>query len=588
MCGIVGYIGEKKAASVIFEALKQLDYRGYDSAGIATVSEGKIHCKKDVGRLHAIHEKHNLTDLPGALGIGHTRWATHGVPNEPNAHPHSDCTRAVCLAHNGVIENYHVLKEELARHGHKYSSDTDSEVVAHVIEEELKTESDTERAFKKAIGKLQGSYAIVMLRAPDEKIYVARRGSPIVIGIGKGEMFCASDIPALLHHTREFLILEDNEFAFLTREGARIERDGKNIARKPMRINWTPEMARKEGYEYFTLKEIHEQPRTITDTLMDEKSIDEVAEFARRFLRIEVVACGTSYHAGMVFKHLIQKFARIPCETIIASEYKYAPVTDSKTLVLAISQSGETADTLAAVKEAKVRGARVLALVNVLGSSLTREADKVFYTHAGPEISVVSTKAFTSQLAALAHVAFELANRKEMIEHLRTIPNVVEEILKRENEIEELARKLKDKNDFFFIGRGISHPTAMEGALKLKEISYSHAEAYPGGELKHGPLSLLEKGVPVIAIAPNDETKSKMLGNIKECKARSALLIALSDSDEILEEADLKIRMPAGIAPELTPIVYIIPLQLLAYHIATMRGLDPDKPRNLAKSVTVE
>ncbi|MEW6329608.1 MAG: glutamine--fructose-6-phosphate transaminase (isomerizing), partial [Candidatus Micrarchaeota archaeon] len=389
-------------------------------------------------------------------------------------------------------------------------------------------------------------------------------------------------------HTREFLILDDNEFAFLTKEGARIERDGKNIARKPMRISWTPEMARKEGYDYFTLKEIHEQPRTITDTLMDEKSIDEVAEFARRFSRIEVVACGTSYHAGMVFKHLVQKFARIPCETIIASEYKYAPVTDSKTLVLAISQSGETADTLTAVKEAKGRGARVLALVNVLGSSLSREADRVFYTHAGPEISVVSTKAFTSQLAALAHVAFELADKKEMIEHLRTIPNVVEEVLKNENEIKELARKLKEKNDFFFIGRGISHPTAMEGALKLKEISYSHAEAYPGGELKHGPLSLLEKGVPVVAIAPNDETKPKMLGNIKECKARSALLIALSDSDEILNEADLKIKMPSNIAPELTPIVYTIPLQLLAYHIATMRGLDPDKPRNLAKSVTVE
>ncbi|MCX6778374.1 MAG: glutamine--fructose-6-phosphate transaminase (isomerizing) [Candidatus Micrarchaeota archaeon] len=585
MCGIVGYIGEKQAAAVIYECLGYLDYRGYDSAGIATVENEKLHLKKDAGRLHDIEKKMSISKLPGTMGMGHTRWATHGVPNMVNAHPHTDSKNEFCLVHNGVIENFRKLKEEVESAGITPVSDTDSELIVHVIQNEYSKCKNAEEAVRRTIAKLQGSFALVIMHISERKLFLARNGSPLVIGFGNGEMFCASDVPALLHHTKRFTYLEENDFAVLTKEGIRIENKGKQVERKPVEIKWTAEMARKEGYKHFTLKEINEQPEALRETC--EQDLGGVVAFAKKFRRIHIVACGTSYHAGLTFKYLVQKHAKIPCEVTVASEYSYAEIVDKDELILAISQSGETADTLSAVRRAKGKGMKILALTNVVGSSLNREADMAFYTHAGPEISVVATKTFTSQVAALAMLAFGLSGEKKMEEEVRKAPEFVKKILEKQGEMEKLAEKLMGKEDFFFIGRALAYPTAMEGALKLKEITYLHAEAYPAGELKHGPLSLLEKGVPIIAVAPSGETASKMIGNIGECKARSATILALSDDDEVLAEADIPIKMPPVPEP-LVPIVYVVPLQLLAYHLAVLMKLDPDKPRNLAKSVTVE
>lgn len=579
-------MGREKAAPLLLTCLKNLDYRGYDSVGIATLDSRGIHVRKDKGKIEEIERKLNFTALPGSIGIGHTRWATHGIPSKRNAHPHFDCSGRVCLVHNGVIENFAELRASLSQRGHRFSSDTDSEIVAHLIEEKLSAASAGE-AVKAAVAELKGAWALAVLVRGEEKIFLARNQSPLVIGVGNGEMWCASDVPALLARTRKFVFLEDGEFAVLSRLGYEVERGGRKVARKPTEVSWTAEMAQRGGYSHFMLKEIHEQPESIAQTLA--LDVGEAAELAKQFRRIHVVAAGTSYHAGLVFKYLAARLGLQPVDAFIASEYAqaFAGTADSETLVMAISQSGETADTLAAAREAKRRGVRVLAITNVVGSSLAREADTVLCMQAGPEISVVATKTFLAQLAVLYSLAARMAGDAKLKKELAGIPELVRDILKRRGEVEGIAEKISRKRDFFFIGRGLSYPVALEGALKLKEITYTHAEAYPGGELKHGPLSLLERGVPVIALAPSDATLDKMLGNIQECKAREAQLIVLSDSNRALAMADEPVRMPKA-SPLLVPFLYIVPLQLLAYHAAVLRGTDPDKPRNLAKSVTVE
>ncbi|MBI4399748.1 glutamine--fructose-6-phosphate transaminase (isomerizing), partial [Candidatus Micrarchaeota archaeon] len=442
--------------------------------------------------------------------------------------------------------------------------------------------------FKKAVRELEGSYALAVISTKADGIYLARKSSPLVIGIGKGEMFCASDIPALLDHTRSVIFLDDEEITVLTKDGAMVyDKSDKQVEKKAYQVDWTADMAMKEGYEHFMLKEIEEQRNTVRQSLTNDDEIHEAVRLMKQYKKFQVVASGTSYYAGLVLKFLIQKLAKVPCEAIIGSEYPYATVVDKDTLVIAISQSGETADTLRAVKEAKKFGAKILAVTNVVGSTLTREADKTVYMRAGPEISVVATKTYTSQLAVLSHLVFKFINHQELDEKLKEVWEIVEQALTKDKEIQEVAKKLKNLNNFFFIGRGIDFPTALEGALKLKEITYLHAEGYPGGELKHGPLSLLEKNVPVIAIVSSKETQDKMVGNIKECKARGALLIGISNNDELLEHVDIKIKMPE-VHPLMAPIIYAIPVQLLAYYIAVLNGKDPDKPRNLAKSLTVE
>ena len=587
MCGIVGYAGGRKAAPIVFQCLKQLDYRGYDSAGLATFDGKKIHFKKDKGKLEDMEGKIDFSALPGSIGIGHTRWATHGIPNKKNAHPHLDCKKKVCLVHNGVIENYAVLKAALQSQGHKFESDTDSEVIAHLIESKMEKEKSAEAAIKKAVAELKGAFALAVLVEGEEKIFATRRYSPLVLGIGEDEFFCASDVPAVLSFTKKFVFLEEEEFAVISSKGFSIEKNGKDTTRTPVEVEWTAEMAKRGGYPHFMIKEIEEQPQSVKQTLA--LDVKKAAEYAKGFGRIQTVSCGTSHHASLVFKYVTAKLGLAPVDAIIASEYAsgFSNQADGKTLVIAVSQSGETADTLAAVREAKKRGAKVLAITNVVGSSLAREADATLCTQAGPEISVVATKTFVAQLAVIYSLAAEMAGDGRLAEKLKALPSLIEKMLKKKERIEELSEKLSRKQDFFFIGRGLSFPVALEGALKLKEITYTHAEAYPAGELKHGPLSLLEKGVPVIALAPSDETLEKIKSNIQECKARQAMMVVLSRDKEALKNADEAIEMPE-VDELLSPFLYIIPLQLLAYHVAVLRGADPDKPRNLAKSVTVE
>lgn len=594
MCGIVGYIGKGKAGAIILGALKRLEYRGYDSAGIAVLSDGGLEIKKEVGKLAEIEKKHDFASMKGEIGIGHTRWATHGIPNDVNAHPHSDCKGEIVLVHNGIIENYAELKEKLKAKGHAFESETDSEVIAHLIEEEIATGGkslSTKEAIRKALLLLEGSYALAILRKGEKKIFAVRKSSPLIIGVGKGEMFCASDVPAILEHTREVVYVNDGELVELNEDGCSIEevKSGKKVARKSVKIEWTADMARKDGYEHFMLKEINEQGTSLRNTLNTEVKLP--AEMLKRFSNILVVACGTSYHAGLIFKYALQKHLKKRCEAVLGSEFAYAgaAIVDKETVVVAISQSGETADTLMAVREAKRRGAKIIGVTNVVGSSLSRESDATVYIAAGPEISVVATKTFTSQIAALLKLVFVASGKSAELEEMKELADVIEKILTKAEEVEELAKKLVKEKDFLFIGRGNSFPVALEGALKLKEITYLHAEAYAGGELKHGPLSLLESGIPVIAIAPSDESIAKMRGNIKECKARKAKIIAFSDDGDVLKEAEdaFAFAMPK-VRAEFVPIAYIIPLQLLAYYLAVMQKKDPDKPRNLAKSVTVE
>jgi glutamine---fructose-6-phosphate transaminase (isomerizing) len=620
MCGIVGYIGPKKVVPVIIEGLRKLEYRGYDSAGIAVVNgTGKIEIRRAPGKLKNLEEVLRESPIEGTYGIGHTRWATHGRPTEENAHPHRDCTGQYVVVHNGIIENYLELKEKLQREGHKFVTETDTEIVAHLVEKYAK-DLPFEEAVRKTLKELRGIYSLVFLSAKDpQKLIAARIGPPSVIGLGDGEFFVASDIPALLEHTRKIFFLADGDVAVLSRDGVRVtDLDGKPVDRPAHQVTWDPIMAEKGGYKHFMQKEIFEQPRAVRDTLLgrisqdtgkvflDEMAITEKA--FREFLNVRIVACGTSWHAGLAGKFMIERLARLPVEVDYGSEFRYRdPIIDSRTLTVCISQSGETADTLAAQREAKQKGSPSLAICNVKGSMITREAAGTILTHAGPEIGVASTKAFTAQLAALLLLASYLgqvrekmaadAARKLMLEFTR-IPHKMETILQAEETgfYETLARQYFRQSDFLYLGRGIHYPIALEGALKLKEISYIHAEGYPSGEMKHGPNALIDENLPVVVLATRDETDpasmtlyEKSVSNIKEVKARDGIVISVVTSGDHLarEASDHIIELPA--APDLlSPLLEIIPLQLLAYHIAVRRGCDVDQPRNLAKSVTVE
>ena len=620
MCGIVGYIGPKKVVPVIIEGLRKLEFRGYDSAGIAVVNgTGKIEIRRAPGKLKNLEEVLRESPIEGTYGIGHTRWATHGRPTEENAHPHRDCTGQYVVVHNGIIENYLELKEKLQREGHKFVTETDTEIVAHLVEKYAK-DLPFEEAVRKTLKDLRGIYSLVFLSAKDpQKLIAARIGPPSVIGLGDGEFFVASDIPALLEHTRKIFFLADGDIAVLSRDGVRVtDLDGNPVDRPAHTVTWDPIMAEKGGYKHFMQKEIFEQPRAVRDTLLgrisqdtgkvflDEMAITEKA--FREFQNVRIVACGTSWHAGLAGKFMIERLARLPVEVDYGSEFRYRdPIIDSRTLTVCISQSGETADTLAAQREAKQKGSPSLAICNVKGSMITREAAGTILTHAGPEIGVASTKAFTAQLAALLLLASYLgqvreklspiAARELMLEFTR-IPHKMETILQADETgfYEGLARQYFRQSDFLYLGRGIHYPIALEGALKLKEISYIHAEGYPSGEMKHGPNALIDENLPVVVLATRDEHDpasmtlyEKSVSNIKEVKARDGIVISVVTSGDHLarEASDQVIELPT--APDLlSPLLEIIPLQLLAYHIAVRRGCDVDQPRNLAKSVTVE
>jgi glucosamine--fructose-6-phosphate aminotransferase (isomerizing) len=619
VCGIVGYIGSKKVVPLILDGLSRLEYRGYDSAGIAVVkSDGKLDVRRASGKLRNLQESIKVTPLDGVYGIGHTRWATHGRPTEENAHPHRDCTGEIVVVHNGIIENYLELKHQLIAEGHRFVTETDTEILAHLIEKYSKGGVPLEEAVKKTVKVITGAYALVALSTKDpQKIVAARLGPPIVVGLGENEFFVASDIPAILQHTRSVFFLGDGELAVLTPKGVALtDFDGKAITRSPQHVTWDPIMAEKGGYKHFMQKEIFEQPRAVRDTLLGRISqetgkifLDEMdisLEDFQKFEGVKIIACGTSWHSGLAGKFMIERLAHIPVEVDYGSEFRYRdPIIGKHTLVIAISQSGETADTLAAQREARQKGAKILGICNVVGSMLTREANGTVYTHAGPEIGVASTKAFTCQLAALMLSALYLAQvrgkltpdaAKSLMQELTKLPHKIEAALARDPEIEALARQLFRHTDFLYLGRGIHYPIALEGALKLKEISYIHAEGYPAGEMKHGPNALIDENLPVVVIATRDESDpasmtryEKTISNMQEVKARDGIVIAIvTEGDtQARQSADHVIEVPH--APELlAPMLEIVPLQLLAYHIAVRRGCDVDQPRNLAKSVTVE
>ena len=618
MCGIVGYIGPKKVVPLILDGLHRLEYRGYDSAGIAVVNKnGKLEIRRASGKLNNLEEVLRESPIEGVYGIGHTRWATHGRPTEENAHPHRDCTGEVVVVHNGIIENYLELKKELTGEGHKFVTETDTEVIAHLVEKYSK-DKPLEEAVRLTVKRLTGVYALSVISTRDtNKIVAARLGPPSVVGLGDHEYFIASDIPALLHHTREIFFLADGDIAVITPSGVRVmDGDGKTVERPPQHISWDPILAEKGGFKHFMQKEIFEQPRAVRDTFIGRISLDtgkafldsidiSEAEF-RDFTNIKIVACGTSWHAGLAGKFMIEKLARIPVEVDYGSEFRYRdPIVDARTLVVAISQSGETADTLAAQREAKADGAKSLGICNVVGSMLTREANGTIYTHAGPEIGVASTKAFTAQLTALAVLAIYLGQvrgklqtdeARRLMQELTNIPQKMEAILRRDSQCKELAHQFFRTTDFLYLGRGIHYPIALEGALKLKEISYIHAEGYPAGEMKHGPNALIDENLPVVVIATRDDSDpasvqryEKTVSNLQEVRARDGIVISVvTEGDRVARESSQHV-IEIGTAPEIfSPILEIVPLQLLAYHIAVRRGCDVDQPRNLAKSVTVE
>jgi len=577
MCGIIGYIGNKDACELIIAGLKSLEYRGYDSAGIAVAHSGKLEIRKAEGKIDSLIGKKLFENVAGTRGIGHTRWATHGAPSDENAHPHFDCTKTVAIVHNGIIENYTELRDELKSQKHKFISETDTECIAHLLE----GKKDLFAALKELHKKLKGSFAILAISAHDNALYAIRESSPLIIGIAKDELIFASDVPAVLAHTNKVVILEDGDI--VKAQDGRYEiynAHAKNgVERKVRTIDWTYDMAQKGGYAHFMLKEIHEQGIAVRNALKSD--IRAAVEFVKNATEIEVVACGTSYHAGLVFQYIMKGLTHKKVSAYIASEYPYTNCSSQGTVAIAISQSGETADTLNAVKIAKANGAKIIAVTNVIGSSLDRLADATCLLYAGPEISVVATKTFIAQLTVLYRIAFECIGKKGGLEE---VANVIEDVLTKESEYKKLAQEMKDEEHFFFIGRGIAYPIAMEAALKLKEITYKHAESYAAGELKHGPLSLISDGIPVIAIAPKDETFQKTVNNLEECMARKGKGIAVSEQE--IPKARL-IRMPA-VEAIYAPMVYIVPMQMLAYYIAVANGKDPDRPRNLAKSVTVE
>jgi glucosamine--fructose-6-phosphate aminotransferase (isomerizing) len=619
MCGIVGYVGNKQVVPVIIDGLRKLEYRGYDSAGIAVVDEAHtLDIRRAEGKLRNLEEAIRLKPLDGTYGIGHTRWATHGRPTEENAHPHRDCTGRVVVVHNGIIENYLQLKERLRASDHNFVTETDTEVIAHLIEEYLREEEKLEVAVQRAVRDLRGIFALSIISVDEPDLIIAvRQGPPVVIGLGDGEYFVASDIPPILQHTRDVFYLGEREIAVLTRDAVRVtDFDGDLREPQQQRITWDPIMAEKGGFKHFMLKEIYEQPRAVRDTVqgrisldtgrvyLDQMNITE-AEF-KSFDRVIVAACGTSWHAGLAGKYMLEQFARIPVEVDYASEFRYRdPVINERTLLVVISQSGETADTIAALREAKERGAKILAICNVQGSMITREADGTILTHAGPEIGVASTKAFTAQMIALylfglyfgqLRGALTADEAKHHAQELAELPVKIEHLLSESDSLEELARELHRSTDFLYLGRGINFPVALEGALKLKEISYIHAEGYPAGEMKHGPNALIDERLPVVVVNTREEGNraselryEKTHSNIVEVKAREGVVLSvLTEGDEMSAAvSDHVIEIPAS-SDLLSPILAVIPLQLLAYHIAVRRGCDVDQPRNLAKSVTVE
>ena len=609
MCGIVGYIGPRETAKVLIDGLKRLEYRGYDSAGIAVFHRGKVEIRRKEGKLAKLEELIGKETFDGKVGIGHTRWATHGRPSDENAHPHK--AGKVAVVHNGIIENYLPLKEILKSKGHVFTSETDTEIISHLIDEFVREGYSSLEAVRMALDKIKGSYALgILLEGEEQSLIAARKESPLVIGLGKGEYFIASDIPPVLPYTREFIFMEDGEVALLSAQGVKFfDAKGDEVSKEPKQVNWNPLMAEKGGYKHFMLKEIFEQPRAVIDTIrgrLSEEKGDAVLEdvhldpmFLKKMRRIHLIACGTSYHAALVGKFLIEEFCRIPVEADIGSEFRYRnPIVEKDHLLVAISQSGETADTLAALREAKRKGAMTLAICNVVESSLAREADYVIYTHAGPEIGVASTKAFTTQLVILFLLSLRIGRElgllsneagKTLIEALVRVPHLMEEFLKTSHQVEKIARKYLHARDFLYLGRGINYPIALEGALKLKEISYVHAEGYPAGEMKHGPIALIDRDMPVVVLATKNDVYEKVISNIEEVRARDGKIIALaSPSDrEIVKKVDDVIFIPETL-PSLTPILLTLPLQLLAYYMADFKGTDVDQPRNLAKSVTVE
>ena len=618
MCGIVGYIGEKQAVPIIMDGLARLEYRGYDSAGLAVCgADQELGLRRAEGKLRNLVKTLEASPLAGTSGIGHTRWATHGRPTEGNAHPHRDCTGNFVVVHNGIVENYLHLKHQLEAEGHVFRTETDTEIIAHLIEKYFV--GDLVTAVRATLRTISGVFAIAVISGMEpDKIVAARSGPPIVVGIGDGEYFLASDVPAILNHTRDMFFLADADMAVLTRNGVEIsDLQGTKVYRPVSRITWDPIMAEKGGYKHFMLKEIHEQPRAVRDTTLGRVnqqtgriSLDEVTiapEELARFQRARIVACGTSWHAGLAGKFMIEKLARMPVEVDYGSEFRYRdPLVDADTLTIVISQSGETADTLAAQREAKRKGSPTLAICNVTGSMITREAAGSIITHAGPEIGVASTKAFTTQLTALYILAMHLAQSRgrldesesrSLIQELMTLPAKLERILAQDSVLESLSRELYRATDFLFLGRGVHFPIALEGALKLKEISYIHAEGYPAGEMKHGPNALIDEKLPVVVLATHDADDpdsrllyDKTLSNIQEVKAREGIVVAVvTEGDERIRKAgaDYLVEVPAT-CELLAPILEMVPLQLLAYHIAVRRGCDVDQPRNLAKSVTVE
>ena len=626
MCGIVGYLGSKRVVPVIIKGLERLEYRGYDSAGIAVGNgSGQLEVRRASGKLSNLQEAVRAQPLEGTYGIGHTRWATHGRPTEENAHPHRDCSGEIVVVHNGIVENYMALKRLLTAEGHQFVTETDTEIIAHLIEKQLagggtgKTVS-LEEAVQQAVVQLKGMFALAAISSKyPNRIVAARSGPPVVVGLGDNEYFVASDIPAILFHTRKMFFLADGDMAILTPTGVRLtDFKGREVRREVQHVAWDPIMAQKCGYKHFMLKEIYEQPRAVQDTtlgrinqgtgkvILDDDDWGFTEQDFRSFRDVKIVACGTSWHAGLAGKFLMESLARIPVEVDYGSEFRYRdPIVSPDTLSVVVTQSGETADTLAAQRECKQKGAKTLAICNVVGSMATREAAGTIHTHAGPEIGVASTKAFTSQLTALFLLAVHLGQQRgkiseersvKLVQELTSLPAKLEAVLGLSRQLKNLARRLFKSTDFLFLGRGIHYPIALEGALKLKEISYIHAEGYPAGEMKHGPNALIDEDLPVVVIATREQGNQasencyeKTLGNIKEVKAREGVVIAVvTEGDrEVKDSADHIIEIPAA-CDLLSPILEIVPLQLLAYHIAVRRGCDVDQPRNLAKSVTVE
>ena len=612
MCGIVGYIGDRDAAPILVEGLRRLEYRGYDSSGLAVFDGTRIEIRRSVGRIGALAELLARSAVRGTVGLGHTRWATHGRPSEDNAHPHADCSGRLVVVHNGIIENHLALTEQLEAIGHTFRSETDTEVIAHLVEHYLADAADLETAVRAALGEIRGAYAFCILSEMEPgRIIAAKRGAgSVVIGFGEGEAFVASDIPALLPHTRTVTILQDDEVAVIDRDGVKLSGlDGRTVERPASRITWDAAMAEKGGYPHFMLKEIHEQPLAVANTvsgrvdveagtvILPEANLSEA--LVARVRRVVLVACGTSYHAALVGRFMIERLAGIAAEVDIGSEFRYRDaILGPDSLVVAISQSGETADTLGAAKAARLRGAPVLAITNVVGSALARETDGVLYTHAGPEIGVASSKTFTATLTACYLLGLALGLRRgfltprdaqKRLADLAEVPALIQRALGAEPAIRDIAKELRAYDSFLYLGRGVHFPIALEGALKLKEISYAHAEGYPAGEMKHGPIALIDGRMPVVALAPRDGSYDRMVANLEEVHARDGRILAVCHEDDsgIAHRADWVIPIPAA-AELLAPLVSVVPLQLLAYHMAVLRGCDVDQPRNLAKSVTVE